>query len=654
MTTTMPAGPSAPAGDRGPRVPPRVGVLGPFVQAGVFRHPEVHLADAVARLVPGTPPEVLLAVALAARGPRLGHVCVRLRDVAHTVDGDRAGRTDEPAELPWPEIEEWVAALDSCPEVVSGEADAWRLPLRPLVRDGENLYLQRWWSYEDQVARALRARTAASVDELIPGSEAVVPEVLDRRFGAGSGQADDAQRDAVRAALGSALTVIAGGPGTGKTTTVAGLLLTVRDLAAAAGAPPPRVALAAPTGKAAARMSEALAGAFAAEQTSGTSPDGEVVVELPSAVPAVSLHRLLGARPGAGFLRDDSDPLDFDLVVVDEASMIDLRLFAHLLEALPAGARLLLVGDPHQLASVEAGTVLADVVTAATDPSTELGAHLHVLERRHRYDETSAIASLAEAIRNGREEDVMSILGACSDAAPGSVPPSEESVGWVRADDATGIADVVSVLAETGARAVELARLGEGAAALEALVSAKLLTATRRGPAGLSAWNGRMEEEVAGILPPGWVSPPHGGGPYVGMPILVRANDAVLGVANGDVGVVVAADPGPAGSGATRLVAVRLAGEVRLVPLTRLPEWEPWWAMTIHKSQGSEFPDVVVCLPEPSSPILTRELLYTAVTRARRSVRIVAGEESIRAAVRTSVGRASGLAGRLLGSGGSS
>ncbi len=640
--------PTALAGRRQRDVPDSVAFLVPFVEAGVFSEAEVHLAAAVARLVADTPPDVLLAVAVAARGPRLGHICVVLDDVAATVLPERqaavaagsTGSTDEIEELPWPDSAAWAAALESWPAVVANPATAADLPLKPLVWDGTRLYLQRYWNYEGSVAESLVARASSAGGLFGNVDAAALEQVLDAHLGAPAADGEpNLQRSAAAVALRSPLSVIAGGPGTGKTTTVAKLLLAAADLAMSQGLPVPSVALAAPTGKAAARMTEAVTKALGDRD----SPSG----------PATTIHRLLRAIPGVGFRANESEPIEADLVVVDETSMVDLSLMAHLLAAVRPGASLVLVGDPNQLASVEAGTVLGDIVAAATDPASPLAANLTVLTRVHRYEEASAIASLAEAIRQGDEEAAVTTLsptitdppvrGVGGDETETDTEGEMEWVGRVEPTDADSLGQITDELAGAGASLVTSARGGDAAAAVAAAASVKLLAATRRGELGLYSWTDRIEAAVAEAVEGDATTLRRGERWYVGKPVMVTANDPVVGVANGDVGVVVD-DHGE------RMVALAEGDDMRMVLSARLGSTEPWWAMTVHKSQGSEFPDVVVSLPDHDSPILTRELLYTAVTRAKRSVTVVATEERIRQAVGRPVARASGLVGRLSGS----
>ncbi|HWE65592.1 MAG TPA: exodeoxyribonuclease V subunit alpha [Acidimicrobiales bacterium] len=599
-------------------VPPEVAVLAPFVEAGVFDSSEVQLAAALVRLAPDLTDPVVLAAALAARGPRLGHVCVRLDDTASVV-----GQNDtDVVELPWPERATWAAAL-SASAAVAGPSTYSDEPFRPLVWDGTRLYLQRFWDYEVAVADALTRRARQSSAEAGPGRDDL-DETLEEVFGpAGPGE-PDRQRSAVRVALSSQVSVIAGGPGTGKTRTIA-RLLTVAQQVAGRQQRALEIALAAPTGKAATRMTEAVQ----REAVSGSEPAAPPLLE------ATTLHRLLGSSGNGRFRHDESNPLPHDLVIVDEASMVPLQLMARLLRALRPAARLVLVGDPDQLASVEAGSVLDDVVgpvgrdSAASAPDGPLNGRVTALHRIHRFAAGSPIAALANAVRMG---DAAGAIGLLSAGQPG--------LDWVRPDDQGALSALRELVAATGVEVVEAARAGEPARAIDALNRIKVLCATRYGSFGLFDWSDRIEADVAAQIPllgplTRW---------YVGRPVIVTANDYVNKVANGDVGVVVQHGGGP-------VVAIQAGADLRLLPPSRLDRVDSWWAMTIHKSQGSEFPHAVVSLPVTSSRHLSRQLLYTAVTRAQVQVTVVATESALRAAVDQPVARASGLRERLWGDG---
>jgi exodeoxyribonuclease V alpha subunit len=340
------------------------------------------------------------------------------------------------------------------------------------------------------------------------------------------------------------------------------------------------------------------------------------------------------------------------MVVVDETSMVSLSLMARLLEGLSRDTRLVLVGDPFQLASIEAGTVLGDLV-GPNEAGSGVGAsgvgaqlelpgigraseaqplvgHVTVFSRMHRFHSDSAIAELARLIQQGDPDGVIDLLRAANANTGGG------DLRWVLDTDSPALDSVLEQLVEVGVEVATCALAGDGEGALSAAGRLKLLAATRHGPFGLYEWSERIEVAVGERVP----TMKRGQRWYVGRPIIVSENDPVNRVANGDVGVVVARDRGMD-------VALRSEEGLRWVAPSRLDRVESYWAMTIHKSQGSEYPHAVVSLPRAGSPILTRELLYTAITRAREQLTIVGSEPSLREAVDRPVARASGLRERL-------
>jgi exodeoxyribonuclease V alpha subunit len=537
------------------------GLLREFNAAGVLASADVHVARRLAALAGETDETVMLAAALAVRGPRLGHVLVDLATIRDTATVD----TDEPVELtalPWPDVDGWLAAVRASP--LAG----------PLRLEGSALYLDRYWREEVQVAadlRSLRDGPPAAVDEPL------LADGLARRL------TDERQRLAAATAVRRRFAVVAGGPGTGKTTTVARIVALLREQA-----PASLIALAAPTAVAAARLTDAMRGAGIED------------------LEARTLHRMLGWRPNthSRFRHHRGNRLPHDVVIVDETSMVALWQMARLVEAVRPGARLILVGDPGQLTSIEAGAVLGDIAAAGGDA-------IVTLAEVYRYDED--IARVAEAIRRGDGDATVEAL---------------RGVTWI--EDPGAALDPLRERAAATARAVTAAaKAGDGAAAIAALGSFRLLCAHRRGPYGVTAWTARIEEWT-GAGGAQW---------YAGRPLLVTRNDYSLQLFNGDTGVVIASEPG---------VLMAAFERVQVSP-TRLDAVETVYAMTVHKAQGSQFGTAAVVLPDPTSPILTRELLYTAVTRAREELIVVATEEAIRAAVARPVARASGLRARLTG-----
>lgn len=631
-----------------PLLGPRTAFLRPFVEAGVLGHAEVHVADAIERAVPGTADAVLLAATLAVRATRLSHVCVVLADVPGALvledDADR-DRSDGPvslgggaglAGLPWPPLDEWaaevrasaaVALVDGEGRVDSGVVDGI---VRPLVFDGARVYLERYWRFERLVGDDLLARAGADRAVLVggrrlagltAGQRAVAEPILDRLFGA-VGAAPDLQRQAAEAALSRQLVVIAGGPGTGKTRTVARLLAAIHQVARA-GSRPLQVALAAPTGKAAARMTEAVHLEVSAAGLAGDHAAPLLATE------ASTIHRLLGGR-GPRFRHHRGNPLAADVVVVDEASMISLPLMARLLDAVRPDTRLVLVGDPYQLASIEAGAVLGDVVGGApAGASGPMAASVVVLERVHRFGADSTIAALAAAVRDDDADRAVELLRA-----------GRPDVEWVVPDDRARLRTVEDEVVGSSVAVVRSALDGDGVSGLAHGADVKVLAATRQGPLGTYAWSDRIEALAARAEP----RLRAGGRWYVGRPVIVTRNDPMNGLVNGDTGLVVAT------ADAMAVVfpdADPERGGTRTFQPSQLSDIETWWAMTIHKSQGSEYRHAVVSLPAAGSPILTRELLYTAVTRAKERVTVVASEAAVRAAIARPVARASGLRPRL-------
>jgi exodeoxyribonuclease V alpha subunit len=613
--TTTPYDPLEPR-----RATAATGLLQTFNEAGVLSAADVHVAMRLANLVDERSEEVQLAVALAVRGPRLGHVFIDL----NTIGATATSHYDEPpvdvATLPWPAPEHWIFALNASDLVAQTDDDPQTdRPLR--LVEGSRLYLDRYWREERSVTadlKALAVPAAAVVEDNFD-------EGLKQLFPA---DADDGQRRAAAAAVKRRFSVVVGGPGTGKTTTVARIVALLAQMSRASTQNLPLVALAAPTGKAAARLQEAV------HEETERLPIGDDIRDLLLGLRASTLHRLLGWRPDSHsrFAHDRGNRLPHDVVIVDETSMVSLTLMARLVEAVRPDARLILVGDPGQLASIEAGVVLGDIVAPARErPSgNSIGEGIAVLERVHRYG--GGIATLADAIRAGDPDATIEAL---------TRAPAE--VTWLPFDpelaDPSGseLKPVRQRAVATAGALTQAARAGEAAQALGALGSFRLLCAHRRGPHGVSDWTSRIRAWLANELEELDLEQRD----YAGRPLMVSENDYELGLWNGDTGVIV---EGPTG----RRSAVFERGRelLRFSPL-RLGAVETVYAMTIHKSQGSQFGTAAVLLPPAESRILTRELLYTAVTRAQKELILVGTEATIRSAVERPVARASGLRERL-------
>lgn len=604
---------------------------------------DLHFARQVAELVGEATGPRLLAAALASRQVGAGDLCLDLPGLA--------GRAPFP-ELPWllaPPLPQWRAELLAWPAVQGAAAALAGGAHSPLILDAaDRLYLGRYWHFERGVAQAIGARAAGLAAGVDRGRLAAG---LARLFPAAPHDPVDWQRVAAAMAVLRPLCVISGGPGTGKTRTVTACLALLIDQARARGETP-RIGLAAPTGKAATRLTQSIRQAKAALLADGAL-DAESVAAIPEA--AATLHRLLGTRPGRAAPRHGPDnPLHLDLLVVDEASMLDLPLAARLLAALPAACRLILLGDREQLASVQAGAVLADLCGREREPAwsatlaaalTEVGAlptaagadagplpppdpagpsglgdAIALLHRGYRFLPGSGIHAVSAAIRRG---DGAGVVAAC---AAGHADARRLEL------DGADLAAFIAGFVVPRHRLVMAA--ADPAAALAALGRYRVLCAVHDGPAGLQRLNRIAEQALAAA---GLIRPT--GGLYAGRPLLVTANDYDLRLYNGDVGILL---PDPAAGGELRAWFETAEGLRRLSP-HRLPTVETLFAMTVHKSQGSEFDEVVLVLPPHDSRVLTRELIYTGVTRARRQVILVAGAQRLAAAVHRQVQRSSGL-----------
>jgi exodeoxyribonuclease V alpha subunit len=602
------------------------GVLATFNRAGVLGLADVHVAERLCALVDEREESVLLAAALAVRAVRQGSVCFTLDSVAGAtaVDGLSA---EEVAQLPWPEPSSWGTAVSASRLVAVGQDGPADRPLRFV--DGL-VYLDRYWRQERVVAEYVDRAVTAQPVEVDP---AALVSALARLFPA---EGPDRQRLAAVVAAHRRFSIVAGGPGTGKTTTVARLLAVLQDVAGGRL----RIAMAAPTGKAAARLTEAVVHATADLPLEDRERLGELT--------ARTLHRLLGSRRGARtrFWHDRDNRLPYDVVVVDEASMVSLTMMSRLVEALRPTCRLILVGDPDQLSSVEVGAVLGDLVhrdvpaaavpadavsSLAPDDVTALDAPEQDAALRggvvrlstvHRF--SAEIQSLAEAIRAGSADALQRVL----DASHPCVELVDADPGDPRFACATLTVDVL----DAGGRLVEAARGGDAEAALAALERHRVLCGHREGPYGVARWAQQVEEWLAeandGYTKDGrW---------YVGRPLLVTSNDYQLRLFNGDTGVVVSVEGEPR-------AAFRRDGHVDLIGPSRLSDVQTVHAMSVHRSQGSQFDRVTLVLPPEGSPLLTRELVYTAVTRAKEHVRIVGTRAALVSAIQRPIQRASGL-----------
>ena len=481
--------------------------------------------------------------------------------------------------------DEEVALLNRSPLVSAGD-------VTPLVVQNNRLYLHRYYRYESRLARQIKHLAAKEYEV------GQLSELLDGCFGV-AGEADAYQRKAGEVAVTRGLCIISGGPGTGKTTTVVRILSLLLQSEAEL-----KIALAAPTGKAAMRLRESIVsslGRMAEEERHATIP-----------TEALTLHRLLGVKKNSPqFVHTRERPLPWDVIIVDEASMVDLAMMSKLVDALKQGVRLILLGDKDQLASVESGAVLSDFIHCLPENTVQL-------QRTYRFD--AGIKRFAEAVNSGDGGRAWAILDDSGVAQVGRVASAfEDYIG-------SRYVDYMELVAQLGG--------SDPAAVFAKLNSFRVLCATRQGSRGVLGVNASVERYLRGVgIECG------SGSWYAGRPVLITRNDYGLDLYNGDVGICL---PDP-GDGNMFVWFERPDGGLRKYLPYRLPQCETVFGMTIHKSQGSEFDDVLVVLPEVESQILSRELIYTAVTRARRSVRLVATQEVLELALGRKIDRYSGL-----------
>ena len=697
-------GPSARKGGakaRGAALPAQIDdLIARWAARGWLRPLDAAFAGFLRREVPDANPWVILAAALASHQLGRGHVCLdlaaALEDPGFALSlppegaseddlaaNDLPGRVLEGTDLP-----AWIAALDDPRLVGDGPGIA------PLVLRGSRLYLRRYWEYERMVREGIDERLARTPEVSATLSLKSLRSTLDVLFPTARTAAPksgaDWQKLACALAARSAFSIMTGGPGTGKTTTVVKLLALLQTLALSAsmkdGTParPLRIRLAAPTGKAAARLNESISGAVRSLPLEGLPNEDAVRASIPTEVG--TLHRLLGARPDTRRMRHDArNPLALDVLVIDEASMIDLEMMAAVLAALRPKSRLVLLGDKDQLASVEAGAVLGELCARAREghftpdtakwlqaatgedvdaalqdaKGTPLDQAVAMLRKSYRFSEGSGIGQLASKVNEGVAAPALQIL-----AQPhrdlqtlrlrGEADPSlRELVVDGRAlgagmpgDDRRGYRHYLETMHRLQPPpGSELAAFDEWArAVLKAHAQFQVLCALRRGPWGVEGLNQRIAWflQSAGLISSsaGW---------YLGRPVLVTRNDYALGLMNGDVGITLAL-PGKANDSGERPLRVAFpAGDgkdgIKWVLPSRLQAVETVYALTVHKSQGSEFTHAALVLPEKLNPILTRELLYTGITRAKSMLTLVnpGDEQLVSQAVGRRVQRASGL-----------
>lgn len=542
---------------------------------------------------------------LLAAAAQRGHTCVALSGLDEAVRSEAGWPAAGDPQDPLPAVQDALNA-DGLGELVGAGQ-----PLTPLIRSGDRLYLRRLWWAEQQLADLLARMLGAPLPSV---DTATLARALDALFEA-DGPGVGTQRSAAAAAVEHRLAVITGGPGTGKTWTLARALQAIRRCDPTAN----RILLAAPTGKAASRMAASLAQA-----------------DIRDVEPATTVHRLLGYRPHDDSFRHSKDhPLPCDVLIVDEVSMVELPLLEQLLGAVPETARVVLLGDPDQLASVGIGQVLGDLRRLTEDasaPSPWRASMVH-LEHSRRFDPSRGIGALARACRDGDGVGLAAVLADTNQQEVRHHPAGAPL-------DVPAVADGLSRWLEDRER--------DPSAVLTGLSRWQILCALRAGPRGVEGITSGIHHRLqrGGIGAAGRTQRLHG------MPILITANDPDRELSNGDVGVLwctegaATVDHGPvAENSGTRWLGcfANADGSIREIPAAMLPAWEPAWALTVHKSQGSEYDAVTVVMPEGPHPLATRELLYTALTRARQRVHLVGTAEDLMAAVAQQQLRGSGL-----------
>jgi exodeoxyribonuclease V alpha subunit len=628
------------------RIPPTLQeIRGILSDPELFSSLDRHFAMFIGRLAKNHGAEAALAAALVSRTTGEGNICLDLAEHAGKPLHPGARETDMNAPF-CPSLQEWTAQLRRSGVVSADEGDT------PLVLDVNNkLYLRRYWQYQHIIIRFIRQRSNAVHERL---NYSILGKDLKKLFQPLPDGEIDWQQIAAIAAVTRSFCVISGGPGTGKTSTVAKILALLSGQHN--DTRPLRILLGAPTGKAASRLQQAIAASSLLQ--SGSEP-----------LQATTVHRMLGFIPNSPYFKHNAgNPLAADIIIIDEASMVDLPLLAKLMQAVPVSARLILLGDRHQLASVQPGSVLGDMCRPKTMARfssefcrlvSELTAHSLTpaspageetsfslqdsfveLVQSYRFAPGSGIARLSTTVNEGDGNGALTILlGAEDGSIAWSELPAPAELGK-KLQDSHGIAQFAT-----------LQQSPEPDSCFNQLDSFRIVCALRKGPFGMERINTLLEQELTPQVPGD--SSNHAAGrfgrdlnvlPF--RPVMVTRNDYTLQLFNGDVGILL---PDPENKKIVRVFFRDEAGMLRTIAPPLLPGHETVFAMTVHKSQGSEFNRVLLILPDKDSPLLTRELLYTAITRAREAVEIWGRKEIFASAVQRRIKRTSGLTEALWG-----
>jgi len=594
----------------------------------MFSNLDIHFASFIDALDGKNVPELYLASALVSNSRSQGHICLDLKGVAgkYLFDGE------DGTPFTCPDLTAWLEKLRQC-SVIGKPGE-----FKPLILDNDSkLYLYRYWDYQQKLANLIKDRIAEAEEEII---FEMIKKRLDQYFSPTSNDEIDWQRVAAVTAFQKKFCVISGGPGTGKTTTIAKIIAFLLEQSESN---PPRIALAAPTGKAAARLQEAI------KNTKNQLNCSDRIKEL---IPeqASTIHRLLGTIPRSPYFRYNAQNLlPVDILFVDEASMVDLALMSKLVQALPATCRLILVGDKDQLASVEAGAVLGDICDTGNEhyyskhcysqlkalagfdcsnqPPIESEPGIQdciiQLKKNYRFSDASATGATSRLVNAGDGDGALAILK--DEKFP--------AARWIPLPPANALPRQMRTTIIQGFRDYLIAN--DPLQAFQRFEQFRILCALREGPYGLSTLNSSVEtflKEEKLIEPEQpW---------YHGRPIMITSNDYQLNLFNGDVGIALKDSES---DNEIRVFFIGADSTIRKFHPLRLPAHETVFAMTVHKSQGSEFDHVLLLLPDRDSPVLTRELIYTGITRARKKVEVWGVEPIFKNAVSRRIERTSGL-----------
>jgi exodeoxyribonuclease V alpha subunit len=612
-----------------------------LADSSLFSSLDIHFANFMTRLSKTSSPEVPLAAALVSSKTNEGNICLDLAEYAGKVLATHTHAEGE--QFTCPAFSDWTDHLIKSTVVGQGQGNT------PLVLDqGGRLYLRRYWEYEKNIIRFIQERAGTVPPDInYPG----LARDVQKLFPPLSSGKTDWQKIAAIMAVTRSFSVISGGPGTGKTSTVAKILVLL--FGQYEDRQKLRVILGGPTGKAASRLQEAIT-------STGLLQDKTDILQ------ATTLHRMLGSIPHSPYFRHNAEnPLAADLIIIDEASMVDLPLMAKLMQAVPYSARLILLGDRHQLASVQPGSVLGDIcgsenmhcfsntfcrqileISGQNLPpapkctievlSSGLQDSFVELVDNYRFSDESTIARLSKAVKEGDGDGAMELL----------LAEDDNQVSWSDIPAPSKLEEKLRDWSGFSQYAL-MQHTQEPDACFAVMDNFRILCGLRRGPYGMEKINTLLAHQLAAGSAPlsQRSSHKHASSFMPGQPIMVTRNDYNLQLYNGDVGIIL---PDQNKKNALRAFFREESGTVRDIALPLLPDHETVFAMTVHKSQGSEFARVLLILPDRDSPLLTRELLYTAITRARKTVEIWGRKDIFAAAVKRQIKRTSGLAEALL------